>query len=151
MFSYNAGTGSVSVYFLRDNDVDRIPDTTEITEVFNAINLPYRRPLGCTVNVYAPTDTKFNVTITGFTGDASAQASLSAEIEQYFLGKEMYVDANISETNCNLLSSFDIIALVVQYGSATSVSYEVNGVGTPLTTYTLVEGEVSSINTITFA
>ena len=58
--------------------------------------------------------------------------------------ENMILSENISEPNINKINLFDILAIVGNFGSATSVTMALSTApGTPISEYTLATGEVS--------
>jgi uncharacterized phage protein gp47/JayE len=145
VFPFTQPGGIVDVYFLRDNDVNRIPDANEILDVENKIDEAYKRPAAATVVVKAPSDQGFTVDIAGFTGTPAEETEAEDAILAYFLARQPYVSGvDLDETKSKVLQA-DIIVLTALVASFTSVTlYKDTAPATPITTYTLLENEVAS-------
>lgn len=161
VFVYDIGFSTVLVYFLRDDDDggddngDRIPNATEITAVKNAIDTANRIPVGAFLYVYAPVERLFRLTITSSTIlTQSEQDRLRAAAVQYFNGKVMYIDANISEAGCNLISFGSLMAVLVQIApTITDVTIDEVGGVSGITLLELGQGDVAFLDstaTITY-
>jgi len=70
------GAGTVTVRFMRDDDVDPIPDAGEIASVLAYIEA--RRPVTAQVTVVAPIATPLNFTIFATPNTASVKAAIES-------------------------------------------------------------------------
>lgn len=78
-----SGAGTVSIFFVRDNDATYIPDAGEIATLQAYIDA--RRPVTAAVTVAAPTDTPVAMTIALTPNTAEIQAAVIAELKDVFL------------------------------------------------------------------
>lgn len=152
VWPFTAGASTVDVYFVRENDIGgRIPDAGEITAVADAINQPDRQPKGAFVTVRAPSEISFNVTVTNFLGSGSEQTQADAAMVNYFLGREMFVDDNLSRPNSNIVSQFDLASIVGNFQGAESLSMALTSApGIPITSFSLQTGQLAVAGTISF-
>lgn len=74
------GAGTVRVMFVRDNDDDIIPGTSEVTDVSDYIDT--KRPVTASVTVVAPSKKTLNFDIDGIT-DSTARTNIEASLEDY--------------------------------------------------------------------
>lgn len=72
------GLGTITLRFVRDNDVSLIPDAGEVTAVYNYINT--RRPVTAALTVVAPTAVPLNFTIAVTPNTAAVKAAVQAEL-----------------------------------------------------------------------
>lgn len=73
------GAGTVSVRFVRDNDVSIIPDAGEVTDVFNYIYA--RKPVTAELFVLAPVAVPLNFNIAVNPNSAAVKAAVQAELQ----------------------------------------------------------------------
>lgn len=90
--------GQVTIYFMRDNDSDPIPDAGEVTTVRNSIlEIKPANTATASVIVAAPTAVPVNFSFTSLNPNtASMQAAVSANLQQFF-SEETQVGVNIQE------------------------------------------------------
>ena len=122
VFPYDNGFSTAEIYFLRDDDGDengdRIPDSTEITAVTNAIDASDKIPIGDFLRVLAPNERLFRITITtSAILNTSIKARLKNACINYFNSKVMFVDNNLSEVNCNQINMYLLMGILVQITS----------------------------------
>lgn len=79
------GPGTVTVYFVRDNDASLIPDAGEITAVQNYIDASSRKPVTADVTVKAPTPVELDFTISVTPNTTAVKAAVEAELEDLLL------------------------------------------------------------------
>lgn len=136
--------GQVTIYFVRDNDTDIIPDANEINEVATKIKaLRTVKDDPADIFVYAPTPKTINFTFNGINPDTpTMRTAIKNSIQQLF------TDNVELETSLSL----DKIKSAIQY------SYDLES-GKQLDTYTLVSpsadvtvstGELAIMGTVTF-
>lgn len=77
------GVGTVTVRFVRDNDVSIIPDAGEVTTVQDYIN--ERRPVTADVTVVAPTAVPLAFTIEPTPDNADVRAAIATELQDLLL------------------------------------------------------------------
>ena len=90
--------GQVTIYFMRDNDVDPIPDAGEVTTVKNQIlTIKPANTSDVDVIVAAPTAVPVAFTFTALTPNTtSMQEAVTANLQQFF-AEETSVGVNIQE------------------------------------------------------
>lgn len=136
--------GQVTIYFVRDNDTDIIPDANEIQEVATKIKaLRTVKDDPADIFVYAPTPKTIDFTFNGINPDTpTMRTAIKNSIQQLF------TDNVELETSLSL----DKIKSAIQY------SYDLES-GKQLDTYTLVSpsadvtvstGELAIMGTVTF-
>jgi hypothetical protein len=155
--------GSRTVFIEADAsiDPDGIPPAALLDEVRDTINTDpvtgkSRPPLGLedsTLYVEAITRTEIFILITNFDPGTGVEATIKAEIEtaltQYFLGIVMFVPAvDLPQDRNDLITKLTLSDVVQDILTANNASAELiefgltTGVGTPLDSYQLVEGEL---------
>jgi uncharacterized phage protein gp47/JayE len=78
-FGHGDGTGTVTVTFVRDNDVTIIPDSGEVDDVQTYIDSV--APIDAVVTVFAPTEVQLSPSITASLETGAVQATVEAAIE----------------------------------------------------------------------
>jgi uncharacterized phage protein gp47/JayE len=74
------GINTVQLYFVRDNDVMIIPDSTEIAAVSAYVSDPSRKPITVMLNVYAPVPRVHNFTIHVVPDTPAVRAATETEL-----------------------------------------------------------------------
>lgn len=150
VFPFTRTLGIADVYFLRDNDSPRIPTAPEIQDVVDAIDEPDRRPTAATVNVLAPTEKTFSVSVTGFTGDADAKTAATTNLENYFLGRQPFVSGvDITDAKARVQIS-DVSVIVGLQGGYAGITLENDDFpAVPISLYILLDSEVAAAGVIT--
>lgn len=82
-FPHQLGVGTVSLYFVCDDEVDIIPDSTKIDEVIAYIDAPGRRPVTCELHVLAPVAVVLNMTIQLEPNTTAVRNAVTAEVKAY--------------------------------------------------------------------
>jgi uncharacterized phage protein gp47/JayE len=129
------GVGTVTVRFVRDNDVDFIPDAGAVTAVQEYIDA--RRPVTAQVTVLAPTAAPLDLTIALTPDTAAVRAAVTGELQDL-----LRRDAKPGGT-----------ILISRIREAISVSAgETNHVlSAPTADVTHLAGEMPTLGTITWA
>ncbi len=136
--------GQVTVYFCRDNDVDIIPDATEIQQVKNAVDaMRTVKDDPADIFVYAPTKVAVDITFSSITPDTpTMRTAIINSIRQMFTNN---IDLGTSV-------SLDKLKSAIQY------SFDLES-GKQLDTYTLTapstdiavtSGQLAVMGTVTF-
>ncbi len=76
------GSGSVGLFFVRDDDASLIPDAGEIAQVQTHIDIV--RPVTAAVTVYAPTESAQAMTIQISPNNATVQAAIQESLQDLF-------------------------------------------------------------------
>lgn len=137
--------GQVTVYFVRDNDKNILPDSNEINEVRNALSkLRTVKDSDSDIFVYAPAPKVVNFTLSGLVPNTpTMRTAVENNIKQLF------------EDNVDLSKSLSLDKIK----SAIQNSFDLE-TGTALDTYTLVSpsadiecevGELAILGSITFS
>jgi len=129
------GVGTVVVYFVRDNDVTIIPDASEVSDVQDYLD--DLAPVTADVNVYAPTETAVDFTISVTPNTAAVKAAVQAELEDY-----------IERNGTCEGTSFPISQLDEAISLATGETDHTMTV--PAVAPTFAVGEIASMGTITW-
>ena len=161
-YPYSGDTeGTVEVFSESSTGIDGIPSGSELTAVFDSINLPNRRPVTAEVFSLPITRTPFTVNVLGLApktagGDLTAvKASIESLLTQLFLDFEPFVDG-LSVIDKSLISQNEIIQIVslaiqtfsVQFDTAT---FEITGSGDLLTRHNLGQGEKAKLGATVYA
>jgi len=134
------GSGSVGVYFVRDNDINMIPDAAEVQDVIDYID-PLR-PAGMKqLGVFAPTPVAQNLTIALTPNTPAAQAAVQAELAELFDREAQVDDGNGSGT---------ILLSHVREAISTAAGETDHNVVIPAADLTLTAGEISQLGIITW-
>lgn len=78
VYPMEMGAGTVTVRFVRDNDDDMIPDTSEVTEVYSYIEA--RRPVTAELFVVAPVAVELDLTIQVNPNTSAVRDAITAEL-----------------------------------------------------------------------
>jgi uncharacterized phage protein gp47/JayE len=142
------GTPTTAILDEVEDVVEFNPDTTL------ALNERGRRPLQVIVNFYPVTIVNVDIEIVGFTGVTVAQqATILAAIEDYIATLRPYVSAaDLPADQNDLINSNKIIGVIIgaiPNAVFTSVNVEING--SPVTSYTFIDGNIPYLNGITYS
>lgn len=128
------GAGTVLIYFVRDGDVDIIPDAGEIAEVQDYID--ERRPVTAAVTVAAPTTVELDFDIHIVPENVSTKAAVTAELVDLL--------ARVGEPGGTVLLSRMLLAI----GQAEGVTdFRLDD---PVADYTAGASELPILGTITW-
>jgi len=164
----SSNPGEVDVYseatVASSGDPDGIPTAAQLQAVLDSIELdenglPTRRPANAYVNSLPITRTGFNSDVSGISGVsdlATVQADITTAIEDYFLNAEPFITGLTILPRRDRLTQSAVIGIVEDIvtaanGTFTTVVFSEDGVGTPLTLYSLGEGEKSKSVTVSFS
>lgn len=161
---YTGDPGQVNVYVeatvASSGSPDGIPTTAQLDAVADAIEfdvdgLASRRPANAFVNVLAITRTAFDVEVTGLTGDdvPALQTAIDDALTEYFLGRQPFIAGLSVLPRLDRIAQTAVAGIIdtivsAQGGSFTGVTVEESA--TPVTVYTLGEGEKAKLGTLTF-
>jgi uncharacterized phage protein gp47/JayE len=151
VFAFRTDPGEVTIYPLQAiTGVDRIPAPAKITEVLAYVSDTVRRPLCADVLVVAPTELTVNITITGLLPNEVAKKT---EIET---ASETYLYAAYPRQYPDEVGATDVISIaaiwaIIAAAEATASAATMTVGGTPATSYTLAENEITKLGTITWA
>jgi uncharacterized phage protein gp47/JayE len=137
------------VYPLVSLVADRIPDAAKLAEVEAYVNDERRRPLNAQVTAEAMTEVQIDLSISGLSPNTpTVRAAIEAAFEDYLFGRfpKQYSDeANPTDT----ISVAALYGIAVAAGALTlSISMEVDYYAD--TSYTLAEGELAKLGTVTW-
>lgn len=130
------GLGTVVVYFARDDDLDPIPDSTEVQDVQDYLDTV--APITADVNVYAPTAVDLDLTIAATPDTAAVRTAIEAALEDYI----------IANGGANGVT-FPLSQLDEAISLATGETSHVMSVPAAAPTYTV--GQLPVLGTITWA
>jgi uncharacterized phage protein gp47/JayE len=151
-FAYRSAPGEVTVYpVLAGDGSERVPDGTKLSEVEAYLDDPVRRPLAATVSAAAPTTEEFDVTVVSANPNTPAlRTAVENEFAKYFAARypRQFAD-EIDPTDLTTTSELYRIAFEV---GMTQVDLTMTPVstGTPAVGYTLGEGEIAELRTVTW-
>ena len=151
-FAFRTGSGEVTVYpLMGTGSTDRLPDAGELTTVQTYVDSVSRKPLTADVLAAAMSVTDFDINISTMNPDTSAiRTAVEAGIEEYLLGRFplQYPD---EENPTNLISTAEIHKIAFDAGaSQIDLEMEEAGTGTPISGYTLSDGELAGLGVITW-
>ena len=133
------GAGTVTVFVVRDNDDDFIPDAAEIAEV--QAHIDYVRPVTANVTVTAPINIAQDLTIAINPNDSVTQAAITAELQDLFTREAEVEDGDGSGTV--------LISHIREAISIASGEYD-NALTIPVADLVLTSGQISSLGVITW-
>lgn len=165
-YPYTGNTpGTVSVYaeatVASSGSADGIPTSGQLEAVAAAIELDdeglaSRRPIGSLVTVYPIARTAFNVTVTGLDVPGSlsdVQDQISAAIFTYFANRAPYIiglDTQGRSDRVTTTAVGGVVDDVVAAANGIFTSVSVTQGGSPVTVYTLSQGEKAKLGTLTY-
>ena len=137
--------GQVTVYFVRDNDANILPDASEISKAKDAIvALRTVKDSDSDIFVYAPTAKTVNFNISNVVPDTpTMKQAIKNSIEQLFADKvTLSTDLTLNTINSAIGNSFDLES------GAELQSYTLNSPSADISCST---GELAVLGTITFS
>jgi uncharacterized phage protein gp47/JayE len=149
----------VDVYIEVDNQTDGIPTAPQLAAALQYITYDPitgrqdRKPVTADVTTLAITRTAFDVEITGLSPDTSEiRSAIQTALENYFIGREPYIlGLSIERLDKITISSVTSIAdNAAAANGATFTTLDLEQGGSPVTTYTLGDGEKAKLGTLTW-
>lgn len=136
--------GQVTIYFMRDNDADPIPDGSEVTTVKNKIlEIKPANTIDDDVIVNAPTGVDVDFTYTGLTPNtATMRAAITANLQQFF-EERTEVGVNIDEDAFRS-------AIFNTVDTQTGDLVETFTLSAPAGDVTIAAGEIGVLGTVTY-
>lgn len=164
VYPYTGAPGIVDIYVecTPALDPDGIPDAGLLSAVEDAINLDEdgratRRNVNAFPNVMAITRIGFDVEVTGLVVDdePTVQASIEAALDEFFRGREPFIDGLSILPKTNRITAPAVISIVEEIVSLNNGVFDTaeffeTGLAVPLVTYTLGNGEKAKVVTVTF-
>jgi uncharacterized phage protein gp47/JayE len=166
-YPYTGATaGTVSVYaeatVASSASPDGIPTSGQLLAVAEAIELDdeglaSRRPIGSLVTVYPISRTSFDVTVTGLSVTGSlveVEEQIRAALLTYFASRAPYIVGLDTQGRSDRVTSTAIGGVVDDVASAANgifTSVATTQSGSPVTLYTLGQGEKAKLGTLTYA
>ena len=141
VFNNWVGPGSVGIYIMRDNDIDPIPNASEVTVVQAAIDKLRPMGMGRGATVYAPTATLVDLTIQLYPNDSATQTAVQTELADLLLSEAEVEDGAGSGT---ILKSHIDDAISRAAGENDHVLV------TPAANVTFAPGEIAQLGNITW-
>lgn len=136
--------GQVTVYFMRDNDTDSIPDASEVVTVKAKIDeiLPANTNT-VDVIVNAPTAVSTNFTFTAISPDTlTMEAAITASLEQFFdEATEVGVDVTEDKYRSAIISTID---------TETGEQLQTFTLSTPTTDISISTNQIGTLGTVSF-
>lgn len=164
IFPYTGDPGEVDVYVeataASSGDPDGIPTSAQLQAVKDAIEqddngLASRRPANAFVNTLAITRTAFDIEVSGLNVDdpATAQTDIQNALEDYLSGREPFIAGLSTLPRRDRIAQTAIGGIVddivtAQGGTFSGVSVTENG--NTVTVYTLGEGELAKLGSLTY-
>ena len=138
-FSGRKGSGTVGVFFMRDNDIGSvIPDAAEVAAVQSHIDVV--RPVTASVTVYAPTAVAQNIAIKIKPNDAATQAAITRALTDLF--RTAAVEGGNGEGT--------ILISHIHESVSTSSGEADHQLISPTSNITVSSGEIATLGTITY-
>ncbi len=142
--SITPAVGQVTVYFMRDNDTDSIPDASEVVTVKAKIDeiLPANTNT-VDVIVNAPTAVSTNFTFTAISPDTlTMEAAITASLEQFFdEATEVGVDVTEDKYRSAIISTID---------TETGEQLQTFTLSTPTTDISISTNQIGTLGTVSF-
>ncbi len=136
--------GEVTVYFMRDNDADPIPDSSEVAEVKAVIDgIKPANTDTLDVHVYAPVPKTTNFVFSSITPDTT---TMRAAIENSLM--EFY--AQRTEVATNIVEEAYNAAIFNTYDLAAGAELESFTLTSPAADITVAAGEIGKLGNVTF-
>ena len=140
---------------------DGIPTAAQLQAVLDSIllndaGLATRRSANALANSFAITRTGFDVEVTGLTGiddPAAVQASITAAVEEYFLGRAPFVIGVSFPPRADRITQTavsGIVEIIVSNAGGLFSGVILRLTGAPIGSYTLGKGEKSKADTVVF-
>ncbi len=151
-YAFRPTPGFVNVYPLTDDPdlANRIPSSGKLTEVEDYLNETKRKPFGATVLALAMTELDFDVDIADLSpNDAITKANIETVITAYMYARrpQQYED----EVNpINVVSAGEIYFIAIAAGAKILTVTLKNAGGSPITSYTLQDHELSVLRDLTW-
>lgn len=137
--------GQVTIYFMRDNDADPIPDASEVTTVKDKIleiNPANTAEVDVIVNAPTPVSTAF--TFTAISPDTTTmQAAITASLEQFF-DESTVVGENVDEDKYRS-------AIISTIDTETGDQLSTFTLSTPSGDISINVGEIATLGVVTFS
>ena len=165
-YPYRGTPGIVNVYCEAtpesSGSPDGIPTAAQLAAVLNSLQfnpegIADRSPVWAFPFALPISRTNYIVAVVGLsaTDQAGVEAAVRAAVEQYFTSRDLFITGLDFPPRTDTIQLNQILGVVSDVadefnGSFTSLSYSVEGVGTPLTNTQLAEGTKASAD-VTFA
>jgi uncharacterized phage protein gp47/JayE len=136
--------GQVTIYFMRDNDADPIPDVSEVAEVKAAIDgIMPGNTVTTDVIVGAPTEESTDFSFSAVDPDTSTmKEAVTASLQQFFAERtEVGVDVVEEAYNAAIFNTVDLVT------GAELVSFTLTS---PSADITVASGEIGTLGNVTF-
>ena len=148
VFEITPEAGDVTIYFMRDNDDDPIPNGQEVTDVKNKLLTitPAHTPTtgGAGLIVLAPTPVVVDFTFTNLSPNTSTMHSaITASLEQFF--------KDYTEVNKDILQVLYSSAILNTVDQATGEFVESFTLSTPAGDIAIGTNEIGVLGTVTFS
>ena len=144
VFEVTPATGQVTIYFMRDNDLNPIPSGPQVTEVKNAIlTIKPANTSDVDVIVSAPTAVPTTFTFTAISPNTpTMQAAVEANLQQFF-SEETSVGVNVEE---------DAYRAAIQNTIDTTNGDRVTSftLSSPVGDIVIATGQIATLSTVTF-
>ncbi len=136
--------GQVTIYFMRDNDIDPIPSAGEVTTVKNKIlEIKPANTDNSDVIVAAPTAVPTNFTFTDLTPNTSTmQTAITANLQQFF-SDQTQVGVDIDEDTYRA-------AIATTVDTATGGTVQSFTLSTPSGDVTIASGEIGTLGNVIY-
>lgn len=163
-YPYTGDPGQVNIYseVSTDIDPDGIPPSGILIAVLESINKDEngratRRNANAYPNSLPISRTGFDVNVVGLVaGDLlEAQTSIDTALEEYFLGREPFIDGLSLLPKTNLITNTGIIAVVNSVvaelnGVFTTAEFSLTGIFVSINSYTLGNGEKTKVVNVNY-
>lgn len=89
VYEYATTSPYIKIYFVRDNDDNRIPTAAQRNTVFDYIRSPARKPVGASIQVLSPRETPVTVRVTGYQSHTNQgnETLIREQIAEYLLNR----------------------------------------------------------------
>lgn len=145
--------GYIRIYPVTDDEVDRIPTASKLTEVHDYLQDPGRAPLQVPViEVLAMTERVFDITVSEIIPDtAEVRNAFETNITEFLLAREPQQFLDQIEIMDAISRSY-VEAIGIDSG-ATSITLElfIDGVGPAIESYELKYNELAKLGVLTFS
>lgn len=165
VFPYTGAPGQVNVYVEAEAGPDGIPSAPQLADVLDHIDfdpneapsptgLANRRPANAAVNVLPISRVSFDVNITGFdaTDPPTVLASISLGLDEFLRAREPYIVGLSSLPRLDRITQGAVAGVVQEIAEANGASVAAVTLlrgGIPIIQYTLAQGELAKLGTLT--
>ncbi len=162
IYPYTGAPGQVDIYVESSTETDGIPTTAQLNAVDSAVQfasngLADRRPANAWTNIYPITRTGFAVTVSGLIADdlATVMADIQSALEDYFTNASPYIVGLDVPPRMDALSAVEVAGTINDItraagASFTGSSFRLDGTSSPLSAYSLGEGEKAKLSSVGF-